>query len=976
MCVDQQADVEHCGRCGNVCGNGEVCNRGTCQVLPTDCTMGAGCGPGYSCDPVTRRCMAGCRLSTDCPMGATCSMGQCRCPTGQHACGQQCVSDTAVSSCGSSCGACPTTMNGSATCGAGVCGLTCASGYVRNGNTCVDINECLTNNGGCSANAACTNTPGSRTCACNAGFTGDGLTCADVNECLTNNGGCDLNAMCSNTPGARACSCNSGYSGNGLTCTDVNECLTNNGNCSANAMCTNTVGARTCACNGGYQGDGVSCADINECLTNNGGCASAGAGGVCTNLQGTRMCSCATGFTGDGLTCADVDECLTNNGGCASVALGGVCSNTQGSRTCACAMGYSGSGFTCADVNECFTNNGGCASVASGGACQNTTGSRTCSCVAGYTGNGLTCADVNECLTSNGGCSSNATCTNTTGSRTCACNSGYLGNGVTCTVRPGGETCEVATVVTSGQTVVSSFVGAVSNYSGYGGNLACEVNGIRDLVFQASIAPGQRGRFVAAGASNPDLDVVVGPASTCNLNPRVCMMGTTGPGSVGSFMNGTASPVSAFAIVGPSAGDDFTLSYQATTPVANDVCSTATTTLVTGTLTSQSFAGFEHDYECYFLSGVAGPDRVYRVPLAANTKLVVTATPTASLSMYLDIIDGPASACDAPTRTCLDSSRTANAGQVRTARFSNLGSTPREVFVVAGQHGAGTGTFSLTSAITPIITDDICSTATTVLAAGSPLTNQALSGFAADYTCRSGVTSDRVYLAQVPALSQLVVVMTPPAGMDAALVGINGPAGTCDSPTRVCLPSAEAGGAGVVETLRLSNNSMTPRDFFVVAGAITGATAGPFTIAATVEPLPPGETCDTATTLTAGTLPSEVMAGFASNYSISNNTRPTCRTTFNAPDRAYQVVVPAGQLLTVTATSASDLILNLIPEPASSCGNVSVACLASADATLSGASETISWRNATANPATVYLLVTGLGSMSAAPVSITTTIQP
>ena len=889
MCVDQQADVEHCGRCGNVCGNGEVCNRGTCQVLPTDCTMGAGCGPGYSCDPVTRRCMAGCRLSTDCPMGATCSMGQCRCPTGQHACGQQCVSDTAVSSCGSSCGACPTTQNGSATCGAGVCGLTCASGYVRNGNTCVDINECLTGNGGCSANAACTNTPGSRTCACNAGFAGDGLTCTDVNECLTNNGGCDVNAMCVNTPGARSCACNAGYSGNGLTCTDVNECLTSNGGCNANATCTNTVGARTCACNGGYQGDGVSCADINECLTNNGGCASVGGGGVCTNLPGTRMCSCATGFTGSGFTCADVNECLTNNGGC----------------------------------------------------------------------------------------SANATCTNTTGARTCACNAGYLGNGVTCTVRPGGETCELATVVTSGQTVVSSFVGAVSNYSGYGVNSVCEVSNNRDLVFQASVAPGQRGRFVAAGTSNPDLDVVAGPASNCNLNPRVCMTAATGPGSFASFMNGTAAPVSVFAIVGPSAGDDFTLSYQASTPIANDVCSTSTTTLVSGTLTSQSLVGFEHDYECRFIAGVAGPDRVYRVPLAGNTRLLVTATPTASLSMNLDIIDGPASACDAPTRSCVASSGSGSPGQVRTAQFLNFNSTAREVFVVAGQSGSGTtGTFSLTSAITPMVTDDVCSNATTTLAAGATLTNQSLTGFAADYTCRAGVTSDRVYLAQVPAMSQLVVVMTPPAGMDAALVGINGPAATCDSTSRVCLPSAEAGGVGVAETLRVSNNSSTPRDFFVVAGAITGATSGPFTIAATVEPLPPGEACDTATTLMAGTLPSEPMAGFVNNYNISVNTRPTCRTTFNAPDRAYQVVVPAGQLLTVTATSASDLILNLIPEPASSCGNTAVACLASADATLSGMSETVSWRNATANPATVYLLVTGLGSMSAAPVSITTTIQP
>ena len=43
-----------------------------------------------------------------------------------------------------------------------------------------DINECLTNNGGCSSNAKCTNTAGSRTCACKAGYSGDGVTCNGI----------------------------------------------------------------------------------------------------------------------------------------------------------------------------------------------------------------------------------------------------------------------------------------------------------------------------------------------------------------------------------------------------------------------------------------------------------------------------------------------------------------------------------------------------------------------------------------------------------------------------------------------------------------------------------------------------------------------------------------------------------------------------------------------------------------------------
>lgn len=43
---------------------------------------------------------------------------------------------------------------------------------------------------------------------------------ADINECAMDNGGCSINADCSNTPaGSRTCKCKSGFEGNGVTCT-------------------------------------------------------------------------------------------------------------------------------------------------------------------------------------------------------------------------------------------------------------------------------------------------------------------------------------------------------------------------------------------------------------------------------------------------------------------------------------------------------------------------------------------------------------------------------------------------------------------------------------------------------------------------------------------------------------------------------------------------------------------------------------
>ena len=101
----------------------------------------------------------------------------------------------------------------------------------------LDVNECQMNNGGCAQ--TCANTQGSFECSCGTGYNlalnsldCDGKTtfelltvvfywllCTkDVDECITNNGGCS--DTCDNTDGSFVCSCDEGYmlAANNLDC--------------------------------------------------------------------------------------------------------------------------------------------------------------------------------------------------------------------------------------------------------------------------------------------------------------------------------------------------------------------------------------------------------------------------------------------------------------------------------------------------------------------------------------------------------------------------------------------------------------------------------------------------------------------------------------------------------------------------------------------------------------------------------------
>lgn len=79
----------------------------------------------------------------------------------------------------------------------------------------------------CSLNATCNEATMPNPCTCKNGFVGDGKTCTDIDECTLAADDCDTEANCQNTIGGFTCACKPGFRATGTMMGKAGECKQN-----------------------------------------------------------------------------------------------------------------------------------------------------------------------------------------------------------------------------------------------------------------------------------------------------------------------------------------------------------------------------------------------------------------------------------------------------------------------------------------------------------------------------------------------------------------------------------------------------------------------------------------------------------------------------------------------------------------------------------------------------------------------------
>jgi len=404
-CADPMSDPRHCGGCGIACGDGEVCDGGSCVIA---CPRGQAACDGACVNLAESEDHCG-ACGNACGAGETCIDGACSisCPAGQTVCDGACVFlDTSRSHCG----ACGNACAAGEVCADGACRAQCPAGQRACEGGCHDTETSRFHCGACGVACAedqvCVD--GSCTIACPPGFTNcDGVCRAlsiDEENCGACGWSCRVDEVCDD--GVCTIGCPPNLEPCGGACRDVRNDRMNCGTC-GNVCGTDEIcvdGACTLSCSG-FESDvcNGACTNTDYDPLNCGACGTVCAPGeVCDEGTCTTFCGPNSALC-DGTTCTSLNNDPENCGECGNSCSAGATSTgvcAEGTCVRACIPGQAdcdadlgrpgGNGCETAimtDANNC----GGCGVVC------DAPPNATAGCIAGACGVGTCHAGWADC---------------------------------------------------------------------------------------------------------------------------------------------------------------------------------------------------------------------------------------------------------------------------------------------------------------------------------------------------------------------------------------------------------------------------------------------------------------------------------------------------------------------------------------------------------------------------------------------------
>lgn len=287
---------------------------------------------------------------------------------------------------------------------------------------------------------------------------------------------------------------------------------------------------------------------------------------------------------------------------------------------------------------------------------------------------------------------------------------------------------------------------------------------------------------------------------------------------------------------------------------------------------------------------------------------------------------------------------------------------------------------------------DVCGTAETIVggALTSPTTVMGTTvGYSNDYTnlaqtgCVSSGGRDRVYSVAVAANARLIASIRQASASlyDPSINLVVGPEAQCAANPRVCAAGDDVGGSATVNSVRYLNTSAMTENVYVIADAAnTSDNGGAFRLDVSVDTPAQGDACEAPFALTSG-MPrmGEGLTAFANDYfntSRSSGTSCSAAAASDGPDRAYSVLVGAGEALNVSVTPSAGLntAINLHGEAADCASRT---CITSSNNGASGAMDTLLWVNTGTMARTVFIVVeTPAGSTGSYSITTTTGTLP